>query len=108
MRSHIHSRSADADHRLRSFFLTPLNYFDADVSMESTNAILLTPPAVAGDDWEYNDYGVSSVHCAPPPVPPFNYYGVSVYGLDGQLAPPESAEEMRKASDMYHRIKLEL
>ena len=31
-----------------SFFLTPLNYFDADVSMDSLNAIILTSPPAPG------------------------------------------------------------
>ncbi|KAH9937934.1 amine oxidase catalytic domain-containing protein [Amylocystis lapponica] len=90
-----------------SFFLTPLNYFDEDVSMESTNAILLTPPERPGDTWTYEDYGVKDVNCVPGSVPPFEYSGEQMYGLDGALAPPASAEEMRKFADSYHRIKLE-
>jgi hypothetical protein len=44
-----------------SFFLTPLNYFDADVSLESRNAVLLTHPKVAGDPFEFDEYGVVQV-----------------------------------------------
>lgn len=76
--------------------------------MDSTNAILLTPPERAGDEWAYEDYGVRDVHCVPSVVPRFEYNGVQLHGLDGKLAPPESAEEMRKSADLYHRIKLEL
>ncbi|KAF9806666.1 hypothetical protein IEO21_08603 [Rhodonia placenta] len=91
-----------------SFFLTPLNYFDEDISMDALNAILLAPPERPGEAWTYEDYGVKAVHCVPPAVPPFEYVGVEAYGLDGRPAPPESADEMRKGAEMYHRIKLEL
>ncbi|KAI0091340.1 amine oxidase catalytic domain-containing protein [Irpex rosettiformis] len=91
-----------------SFFLTPLNYFDSDVSMDSTNAILLSNPVKPGDPYTYNDYGVKPVNCVPTAVPPFEYRGLTAFGLDGKMAPPASAEEMRKGAEMYHRIKLEL
>ncbi|KAH9832077.1 amine oxidase catalytic domain-containing protein [Rhodofomes roseus] len=91
-----------------SFFITPLNYFDFDVSMESLNAILLSPPKNSGDAWGYDDNGVKDSNCVPGPVPPFEYKGVNAFSLDGKLAPPESADEMRKGAEMYHRIKLEL
>ncbi|KAH9914348.1 amine oxidase catalytic domain-containing protein [Fomitopsis serialis] len=91
-----------------SFFITPLNYFDFDVSMESSNAILLAPPKTPGDAWGYDDFGVKDANCVPGPVPPFEYRGVQAFSLDGKLAPPESADEMRKGAEMYHRIKLEL
>ncbi|EKM58084.1 uncharacterized protein PHACADRAFT_206924 [Phanerochaete carnosa HHB-10118-sp] len=91
-----------------SFFLTPLNYFDADVSLDSVNAVLLTPPEIPGAPYAFDDYGVAPAHCVPPEVPPFEYAGLSAFGLDGAAAPPASAEEMRKAAELYHRIKLEL
>ncbi|KAI0916381.1 hypothetical protein AcV5_003338 [Taiwanofungus camphoratus] len=91
-----------------SFLLTPLNYFDEDISMDSMNAILLSPPEKPGDAWSYNDYGVKAANCVPSSVPPFEYSGVQAFGPDGKMAPPESAEEMRKGAELYHRIKLEL
>ncbi|KAL6298051.1 amine oxidase catalytic domain-containing protein [Sparassis latifolia] len=91
-----------------SFFLTPLNYFDSDISMESTNAIVITPPVTPDGKWTHDDYGVGAVHCVPPAVPPFEYTGVKVFGLDGRPAPPASVEEMRREAEQYHRIKLEL
>ncbi|KAI0325802.1 amine oxidase catalytic domain-containing protein [Cubamyces sp. BRFM 1775] len=91
-----------------SFFLTPLNYFDADVSMDSKNSILLSAPQKAGDPWSFDDYGVAPVNCIPDSVPPFEYVGVQTYGLDGKPAAPTTAEEMRKSAELYHRIKLEL
>ena len=91
-----------------SFFLTPLNYFDYDVSIESTNSILLTEPATPGDPWVYEDYGVAPANCIPDAVPPFEYVGVKTFGLDGKQAPPGTAEEMRKSAELFHRIKVEL
>ena len=91
-----------------SFFLTPLNYFDTDISMDSINAILLTPPDKPGARYEFDDYGVKPAHCVPAAVPPFEYAGERVFGVDGEPAPPASAEELRKAAELYHRIKLEL
>ena len=91
-----------------SFFITPLNYFDFDVSMESSNAILLSPPKTPGEPWGYDDNGVKDANCIPSPVPPFEYRGIQAFSLDGKLAPPESADQMRKGAEMYHRIKLEL
>ncbi|CCM06294.1 uncharacterized protein FIBRA_08545 [Fibroporia radiculosa] len=91
-----------------SFFLTPLNYFDSDIAMESTNAILLSPPTRPGEAWGFEDYGVKVVNCVPGVVPEFEYPGERVYGLDGKPAPPGSAEEVWKGAEMFHRIKTEL
>ncbi|OCH86254.1 amine oxidase catalytic domain-containing protein [Obba rivulosa] len=91
-----------------SFFITPLNYFDSDISLDALNAVLLSPPGKPGDRWGFEDYGVSPGHCVPAPVPPFEYPGVQAFGLDGKPAVPASAEEMRKEAELYHRIKIEL
>ena len=91
-----------------SFFLTPLTYFDYDVSMDSINSILLTAPEKAGDPWPFDDYGVQPANCVPDQVPPFEYVGVQTFGLDGKPAPPATAEEMRKSAELFHRIKVEL
>ncbi|KAI0319519.1 amine oxidase catalytic domain-containing protein [Amylostereum chailletii] len=91
-----------------SFFLTPLNYFDADVSMESTNAIILSSPASPGQPYTYEDYGVSPLHCIPHLVPKIEYTDPKAYGVDGREMPPGSMEELRKMSELFHRIKMEL
>ncbi|KAG1752406.1 copper amine oxidase [Suillus paluster] len=91
-----------------SFFLTPLNYFDHDVSIESTNAVLLKNPEKPGDPFTYNDYGVQPAHCLPEHPSPFVYHPAKMFDLEGKPAPASSIEEMRKASELYHRIKLEL
>ena len=88
--------------------MTPLNYFDADISMQSLNAILLSSPEKPGDPFTWDDYGVKPAHCIPDAVPPFDYVGLTAYGLDGKEAPPASTEELRKFAEWYHRIKLEL
>ena len=76
--------------------------------MESVNAILLNAPDEPGARYTFDDYGVKPAHCVPDAVPPFEYAGLTAYGLDGKKAPPASTEEMRKAAELYHRIKLEL
>ncbi|TFK55964.1 amine oxidase catalytic domain-containing protein [Heliocybe sulcata] len=91
-----------------SFFLTPLNYFDTDVSIESINAVILTAPAKTGDPFTYDDYGVKPANCVPEIVPDFEYGGLSAYTMDGELAPPMEFEELRKQSELFHRIKLEV
>ncbi|KAI0646161.1 amine oxidase catalytic domain-containing protein [Trametes meyenii] len=91
-----------------SFFLTPLNYFDADVSTESTNAVLLSAPGAPGRPWAVDDYGVAPAHCAPAAVPPLEYVGVRAFDLAGRPAPPATADEMRKSAELFHRIKIEL
>jgi len=91
-----------------SFFLTPLNYFDYDISIDSTNAILLTAPENPGDAFGYDDYGVKPVHCVPEAPPPFEYQGMEIHDRDGNLAPPMRLEDMRKMTQMYHRILVEL
>ncbi|KAG6374973.1 copper amine oxidase [Boletus reticuloceps] len=40
-----------------SFFITPLSYFDYDVSIDSTNAILLQAPSKEGEPFSVDDYG---------------------------------------------------
>ncbi|KAF8815578.1 amine oxidase catalytic domain-containing protein [Phlegmacium glaucopus] len=47
-----------------SFMLTPVNYFDYDVSMESRNSILIYPPKEPGAIYEFDDNGVqANFHC---------------------------------------------
>ncbi|KIJ69836.1 hypothetical protein HYDPIDRAFT_104468 [Hydnomerulius pinastri MD-312] len=91
-----------------SFFLTPLNYFDHDVSIESTNAILLQTPEKPGDPFTYEDYGVQPAHCIPQAPSPFEYSPMKIFDHAGKPAPFTSIEEIRKSSELYHRIKFEL
>jgi len=90
-----------------SFFLTPLNYFDYDISIDSTNAIILTPPEDRGDPFAYDDYGVKPAHCVPAAPPPFEYYGMTIHDHDGNLV-PASVEGMSRMTETYHRIQVEL
>jgi len=91
-----------------SFFLSPLNYFDHDVSIESMNAILLNMPTEPGAPFTYNDYGVKPLQCVPPAVPPFAYEAMQIFDLEGKEVPAASIGELRKASELYHRIEVEL
>ncbi|KAE9386715.1 amine oxidase catalytic domain-containing protein [Gymnopus androsaceus JB14] len=80
---------------MSSFLLTPLNYFDSDISLDSPNA---TP----GDDWAYDDNGVKQdFTCIPQPAK-------ATYDAEGILREPTTVEEMRDSADMYHRVKVEL
>ncbi|KAG9317752.1 copper amine oxidase [Chiua virens] len=88
-----------------TFFLTPLNFFDHDVSIDSTNAILLQTPANPGDPFPFDDYGVQPAHCIPDAPAPFAYAPVHVFDHQGNEAQFESIEAMRSSSEEYHRIK---
>ncbi|KAL0576592.1 hypothetical protein V5O48_005385 [Marasmius crinis-equi] len=92
-----------------SFILTPLNYFDHDVSMESTNAIFLTSPKKPGEPFTYDDYGVEQgFTCIPEPPEPFSYFPVPFFDEEGKKAEPKTAEEMRERSEMTHRVRVDL
>ncbi|KAJ3784122.1 copper amine oxidase [Lentinula aff. detonsa] len=94
---------------MSSFLLTPLNYFDSDISLDSTNAILLSAPSQPGEPWGFDDYGVKQdFTCVPETPPPFEYLDPKVYDEDGRLKESGSVEDMRKMAEMYHRIKVEL
>ena len=64
-------------------------------------------PEKSGDPLTYDDYGVRPVHCVPEYPPPLEYHPAKLFDMDGNPAPPSSIEERRKASELYHRIKLE-
>lgn len=82
--------------------LTPVNYFDYDVSLESRNAILIKGQAGA---YEFDDNGVKeNFHCLPDAPPDFEYSDIGVVDLDGFVDAERSAE-MRKAQDMFIRLK---
>ncbi|KAE9399249.1 hypothetical protein BT96DRAFT_976033 [Gymnopus androsaceus JB14] len=86
-----------------------LNYFDSDISLDSRNAILLTAPKTPGDDWVYDDNGVKQdFTCIPQQPKPFEYSAFRTYDAEGNLAKPETVEEMRKVAELYHRVKVEL
>lgn len=91
-----------------SFFLTPLNYFDYDISIDSTNAILVNLPSEAGGEYTFQDYGVKPEFCLPPPLEPVTYNNGIEYGLDGKKVGPRDPEYLRKNSELYHRIKMEI
>ncbi|KAI0260015.1 copper amine oxidase [Gloeopeniophorella convolvens] len=95
-----------------SIFLTPLNYFDSDVSLAARNAVLLRPGANPGDTtWTTEEYGVQQPRCVPPPVPPLVYDGarVSMVGDNGRPVPvPPGGEAMWWAGEGAHRLRLDL
>jgi primary-amine oxidase len=88
-----------------SFVLTPLNYFDYDISMELRNAILLREPGRTGDPYSFDDNGVKLDYgCLPELLAPFAYEKSAqwVEGLGGSVGP----EDARRASEMYLRVKI--
>ena len=88
-----------------SFMLTPANYFDYDVSLETRNAILLHPLKGHAGAYQVDDNGVKeNFHCFPDPPPDFEYSDISVVDLDGFVDAERSAE-MRKAQNMLIRLK---
>ncbi|KIM38732.1 hypothetical protein M413DRAFT_447684 [Hebeloma cylindrosporum] len=91
-----------------SFVLTPLNYFDYDISMELRNAILLREPGRSGQPFSFDDNGVKQDYaCVPEPLSPFAYEKSAQWvdhlgGLGGSVSP----DDARRASEMYLRVKV--
>ena len=74
------------------FMLTPVNYFDYDITMESRDAILIHP-LQERDVFEFDDKGVKqNFHCLPDASPDFEYTEVGVAGVDGFVDSERSAE----------------
>jgi primary-amine oxidase len=76
--------------------------------MDSTNAVLLTQPKLAGDPFTFTEYGVEQAHCVPAAPAPFTYEGLTAFGYDGKRRAPAATEELRKEAELFHRIKIEL
>ncbi|PPR06108.1 hypothetical protein CVT26_005335 [Gymnopilus dilepis] len=90
-----------------SFILTPLNYFDYDVSMELKNAILLHEPANPGELYSYDDYGVKQdFTCLPESPAPLEYGATQWLEGEGGSHAMGSAGSLRDPADMYLRFKL--
>jgi hypothetical protein len=88
-----------------SFILTPVNYFDYDVSLESRNAILVHPVEGQAGVYEFDNNGVKeNLHCLPDAPPDFEYSDVGVVDLDG-FVDAERTAEVRRAQDMFIRLK---
>ncbi|TFK32677.1 amine oxidase catalytic domain-containing protein [Crucibulum laeve] len=89
-----------------SFMLSPLNYFDSDISLESMNAIFLHSPEKPGDPYTYDDNGVKQdFTCIPGATPPFVYSNVKTFNLDGEEEAPFSVEKNRERAEMSLRVK---
>jgi len=91
-----------------SFILTPLNYFDYDISMELKNSILLHPsdPEQEGDPYSFDDNGVKQdFTCAPEPPIPFDYSRPQLLTSDGSHSDID-ASDLRQMSEMYLRVKI--
>ena len=88
-----------------SFMLTPVNYFDYDITMESRNAILIHPLQERGV-FEFDNNGVKqSFHCFPDAPPDFEYTEIGVVGVDGFSKDADRSAEIREAQEMFVRLK---
>lgn len=74
-----------------SFVLSPLNFHDFDVSMDSSNAILMNQDPLSGE-WEFDEYDVRAEHCSPSKVPPLDYGNDVLYDLGGEIVNKDSPE----------------
>ena len=85
--------------------LTPVNYFDYDVSLESRNAILVHPLKGQTGTYEFDNNGVKeNFHCLLDAPPDFENSDIGAVDLDGFVDAERSAE-MREALDMFIRLK---
>jgi len=81
-------------HSWQSFTLSPLNFFDYDVSMSSKNAILMDLDAVSGK-WVIDEYGISEPVCVPPPPQPVDYGNDIAFDIDGRVVLQGGADWLR-------------
>jgi primary-amine oxidase len=85
--------------------LTPVNYFDYDIAMESKNAILIHPLQQERGVFEFDDNGVKqNFHCLPDAPPDFKYTEIGVVGADG-FVDVEGSAEIRRAQELFVRLK---
>ena len=85
--------------------LTPVNYFDYDITMESKNAILIHSNKEQGAAHEFEDNGVKlNFHCLPDAPVDFEYSDVQLVGVDG-FVDVERSKEIRAAQEMFFRLK---
>ena len=81
-----------------SFMLTPVNYFDYDITMESRNVVLIHPIQ------ERDDCGLKqNFHRLSDDPPNFEYTGIGVAGVD-RFVDSERLAEIRRAQDMFVRL----
>ncbi|KAF9535149.1 copper amine oxidase [Crepidotus variabilis] len=88
-----------------SFVLSPINYFDYDISMDLKNAILLQEPRIRGDAFDFDNYGVQQdFTCLPDPPSPFEYREASLVLSDGSFIAVNKSQ-LRAFSEMFLRVK---
>ncbi|KAJ6512626.1 amine oxidase catalytic domain-containing protein, partial [Mycena sanguinolenta] len=86
-----------------SVMLTPFNFNDWDLAMESMNAIVIDVPE-PGQAWSGNEHGVEIEYCLPPRVRKFNYNGLSTFEEDGTPGKAQRVSQMRRQAEGYHAI----
>ena len=84
--------------------LTPVNYFDYNITMESRNVIHIHPLQERGA-FKFGDCGVKqNFHRLSDAPPKFEYNGIGVAGVDG-FVDFERLAEIRRAQEMFVRLK---
>jgi primary-amine oxidase len=86
-----------------SFVLSPLNFHDADVSLDSSNAVMLLQDEHTGK-WSVDEYGVQKEHCAPLKRAPLSYGLETLYDLRGDIVDQDatSREPWLRESQFPH------
>ncbi|KAF8316633.1 amine oxidase catalytic domain-containing protein [Clavulina sp. PMI_390] len=74
-----------------SFILSPLNFHDYDVSMDSSNAVLMDQDPKT-KQWSFDEYDVKAEYCAPPELPPLDYGNDMIFDLDGNPVDKDAPE----------------
>ncbi|KAL1411966.1 hypothetical protein Q8F55_002959 [Vanrija albida] len=101
--THHIPRAEDAPNTLTNvatsyLLLSPWNFHDHDVAMESRNSVLL---ANEGGTWRAHE-AVAQPRCAAPPPPPLRYEGLAGWREDGSRRPPGEMAALRTHADAIH------
>ncbi|KAM0748227.1 amine oxidase catalytic domain-containing protein [Meredithblackwellia eburnea MCA 4105] len=106
--THHQPRAEDSPHTLTNLassylLLTPHNYFDYDVSMESQNAVILNPDKDFGE-WEIKGH-IDPDYCIPKKPAPFSYSYPQGYREDGKPASPGEVRDFKVDTHAMHDIR---
>ncbi|KAJ7253466.1 amine oxidase catalytic domain-containing protein [Mycena rebaudengoi] len=86
-----------------SVSLMPFNFNDWDPAMDSMNSIIFIVPE-PGDEWTADENGVRAEFCLPPPLPDFNFPGLTTFEEDGTPGKPARVTDLREIAESYHGI----
>lgn len=84
--------------------LTPYNYNDYDVSMESQNSVVLNP-SLPGQPWIATGH-IEEKQCRPPPAEAFRYDGLMELHLEGEEASMSMEMETMRDGESFGGSRL--